>query len=182
MRLIPAGPPDKFTEETIDGNGFGTLNNYDDVLDACDAYMKPGTPSDEQETVDLIQIVVVDGEGFSVDLDLFTALNFDPATGESDICTRDLSFDLPTLTAGDADGDGDVDLDDLVILVDSWDQGGSNYHWADGDFTLDGVVDYDDFDLLVDNWSGQGSAVPEPSMAGLLLLLSCSLWIWRLRR
>jgi len=51
---------------------------------------------------------------------------------------------------GDANGDGDVDLDDFVILKQSW---GQNPLVDDrADFNNDGDVDLDDFVILKQNW------------------------------
>ena len=75
----PGDPPDHVTEETIadGGTGMGTLNNYDEGLDIWDAYMKLGPPSTIEEAVDLMQLVTLDGRGFTVTLTLVIATDYD---------------------------------------------------------------------------------------------------------
>ena len=79
---------------------------------------------------------------------------------------------------GDADGDGDVDVNDLSIMADRWNQtvsGGA----SDGDFTRDGFVDVNDLSALADLWnvvtagataSSPPATVPEPASAAALAL------------
>ena len=167
----PEGPPDTITLEAINGEGnagLGTLNNYDDsVTPIWDTYFKIGPPSGE-ETVELIHIVVPDGKGFAINLNLVTSENYNPNTGESFLTTYELSYTLPTLTPGDADGNGFVDADDAAILAQHWQQQ-SGATWAMGDFNRDGAVNDIDASLLAANWNSQTAIVPEP---GMLILLS----------
>ena len=97
----PDGPPDKVTEETEGKNkGKGTLNNYDETLDISDSYIKLGVPSTVEETVDLIQIVIKDGNGFDVDVTISTAATYDPVTGNALVNSYDLSLSfLPAAAA-----------------------------------------------------------------------------------
>ena len=169
----PDGPPLKVTLETITGggdSGMGTLNNYyDSVVPFGDAYMKLGAPSSEDETVELMQVVVADGKGFSINLTVLTATDYIPATGEFTSTTHDLTWSSPTLIAGDANGDGKVDSADAEILAQHWlEESGAT--WADGDFNRDGAVNDIDVAMLAANWTGGASDfVPEPStLAGLL--------------
>ncbi len=178
----PAGPPDQVTEETITGDGdsgMGTLNNYDDsVVPIWDTYLKYGVPSTEDETVELMQLVVADGDGFSIDLTLLAFLNYDPETGQVRVITHDgLNFTLDALIAGDANGDGSVDSTDASILAQHWLQQ-SGATWADGDFNRDGTVNDIDATLLAANWQQTASAqasVPEPGMLSLLAFASLGL-------
>ena len=171
----PEGLPEQITEETIiDGSdsGMGTLNNYDESnTPIWDVYMKLDTPSDGVETVELMQLVLADGTGFSIDLTLLNS-NRNPATDMLTVTTHNLNLSLPTLTAGDANGDGFVDAEDASILAQHWLQS-SGATWANGDFNRDGVVNDIDATLLAANWSSQSASVPEPStlvlLAGMLL-------------
>ena len=172
----PEGPPDKITLEDIvgDGNsGLGILSNFDEILGCWDAYVKFGAPCEDEETVDLIQIVVVDGSGFSIDLTLLSSLFYDQDTGESFGIEHSLSILMPTLIAGDANGDGFVDADDVAILSQHWLQE-AGATWADGDFNHDGKVNDVDATLLACNWNPQTANVPEPSVLVLLSGLSLS--------
>ncbi len=91
---------------------------------------------------------------------------------------------IPISTAGDANADGRVDLLDLDILGQNWQQPltGSEF----GDFNDDGTVDLLDLDILGANWQGSsasfdqalanaGIRVPEP--VGLSLLAAGALAI-----
>ena len=172
---FPAGPPSKVTEETITGggdSGMGTLNNYDDsVVPIWDTYLKFGAPSTEDETVELMQLVVADGDGFSVDLTLLASSYYDPVSGEVLVIKHDyLNFTLDPLIAGDANGDGSVDGTDASILAQHWlQQTGAT--WADGDFNRDGAVNDLDATLLAANWqlTAAQASVPEPATLSLLL-------------
>ena len=162
--------PAQFTEETITGggnSGMGTLNNS--AGGHCDDYLKLGAPSAGDETVELMQLVVADGDGFSIDLTILTSENHDPITGKSIVLTHDLTFSLPSLTPGDANGDGYVNSDDASILAQHWLQI-SGATWADGDFNGDGAVNDRDATLLAANWQGTAAeaSVPEPSTLVLL--------------
>ena len=169
----PEGPPSQVTEETKtgDGNsGMGTLNNYDESLDIWDAYMKTGEPSSSEETVELMQLVVEDGKGLSIDLNLLTSTYYDPETGSAMVETHNLTCSLPTLTPGDANGDGFVDSNDVAILTQNWLQS-SGTTWADGDFNRDGVINDIDATILAASWNPQSANVPEPSAyVGLTVL------------
>lgn len=83
---------------------------------------------------------------------------------------------------GDANLDGRVNVLDLVMLANGWQQDG---YWTDGDFDYNGFVDNHDLGLMALNWQagnvtplaqaleGLGvtlTAIPEPAgLAGLLL-------------
>ena len=167
----PSDPSDKVTEEDIAGegnSGMGTLNNYDDSLDIWDAYMKLGAPSTIEEAVDLMQLVTLDGQGFTVTLTLVIATDYDPITGESTQTAYELTLTLPSLTTGDADGNGYVDSDDVAMLAQNWLQD-TDATWAMGDFNQDGAVNDIDATLLAANWNPQSASVPEP---GALVLLT----------
>ena len=67
---------------------------------------------------------------------------------------------------GDANFDGPVDLLDLTIVANNWEQ--SPRDWTQGNFNADVVVDLLDLVLLANNWDPGGSAVPEPAALALL--------------
>ena len=176
----PGDPPSQITEETITGggdSGMGTLNNYDEsVIPVWDAYVKFGTPSTVDETVPLMQLVVVDGGGTSGVLTLLVSTNYDPVTGQSTVFSFDLPWLLAALTAGDANGDGAVDSTDASIVAQHWQQlvGAA---WADGDFNGDGAVNDLDATMLAANWNPQAASVPEPTTFCMLLSVFCMLLI-----
>ena len=79
---------------------------------------------------------------------------------------------------GDANDDGIVDLQDLSIVTNNWQQNRDN--WAAGDLNRDGVVDLGDLSIVTNNWqqtsslslapAGQAfAAVPEPATLALLI-------------
>ena len=84
---------------------------------------------------------------------------------------------------GDANLDGAVNLQDFNRLAGHF-GATSGAVWTDGDFNYDGSVDLTDFNLLAANfgqsaagssvtpgdWSALASAVPEPDVAGLVVL------------
>ena len=163
----PDGPPDQFTEETIDvESGFGTLNNYDEILGGNDAYTRIGMPSGEWETLDLMQLVVADGDGFSIDLKLLTYRPDDELTAG----VHELTYLLPTLMPGDADGDGHVGAADADILAQHWLQD-SDATWAMGDFNRDGKVNDVDAAMLAANWNpaSVSTSAPEPGIITIML-------------
>lgn len=62
------------------------------------------------------------------------------------------------LKAGDANDDNIVDVDDLAILIESFDAGPADPNWRDGkaDFTCDELVDVNDLALLIQNFDATG--------------------------
>jgi hypothetical protein len=82
-----------------------------------------------------------------------------------------------SVVPGDADHDGDVDLDDFVILKQTY---GTPSPLADAraDFDGDDDVDLDDFVILKQNFAA--AAVPEP--ATLSLLAACGMLLVRRRK
>ncbi|MBN2295425.1 MAG: PEP-CTERM sorting domain-containing protein [Pirellulales bacterium] len=177
----PEGPPDKVTLETITGGGtvgLGTLNNSDAGPAFNDIYMKVGPPSTVEETVDLMQIVIQDGEGFSINLKLLTASGPNP----EDVTEHDnLIYTLDELMDGDTNGDGNVDVVDLGQLAAHYGMS-SGATWADADFNHDGAVDVVDLGTLAAHYgTTSASAVPEPSALTLLVLGALTL-LWRRRK
>ncbi len=199
----PGGPPDKVTLETIFGggnSGMGTLNNSDAGPAFHDAYMKTGVPSPEEATVELMQLVVADGGGFTIDLALLTATDHDSGTGESTVTTHDLTFALPSsLASGDTDGNGVIDGIDLGNFASGWfgpEGAGSNgtssalAAWETGDFDASGFVDGIDLGDFATGWfgpNGEGydpaaAAVPEPGTIIMLTLGALCLVGYRARK
>ena len=86
-------------------------------------------------------------------------------------------------TAGDANIDGNVNLDDFNILASNFGTA-SGAVWEDADFTYDGRVNLDDFNLLAANfgfgagaagpspqdWSTLANSIPEPTSIALLAM------------
>lgn len=181
----PEGPPVKVTKEEIidSGNsGMGTLSNYDDsITPIWDSYLKTGAPSADDEVVEMMQLVVADGGGFTINLSLVTTTDHDPTTGELTLTTHDLTFSLPTLTAGDANGDGVVDALDAGVLAENW-QKPSGATFAEGDFNLDGAVNDLDAAILAANWNAPPGnvSVPEPEISvlfgGVMTMLLLTLY------
>jgi len=74
------------------------------------------------------------------------------------------------LTAGDANRDGVVDVQDLTAYATN--EGMTqDATWAHGDFNFDQAVDEQDLSDLISNWTfpeGNGTTVPEPTAAALI--------------
>ena len=79
-------------------------------------------------------------------------------------------FLLTPATAGDANLDGKVDINDLTVVLCDYNQGGMT--WTQGEFTGSGTVDINDLTIVLANYnttSGTGlAAVPEPASVVLL--------------
>jgi uncharacterized lipoprotein YddW (UPF0748 family) len=84
-------------------------------------------------------------------------------------------IDRRGFTAGDANFDRRVDLDDFFILARNLN--GSGALWTQGDFTLDGVVDVNDLNVLATYWGvgtpagslpALATLIPEPGALGVL--------------
>lgn len=78
------------------------------------------------------------------------------------------------LTGGDAQGDHTVNINDLVILKNSWNEPNGN-NWVNGDFNGDGAVTINDLVSMRANWrwslptgAPEGS-IPEPLTVSLLI-------------
>jgi hypothetical protein len=73
---------------------------------------------------------------------------------------------------GDANLTQTVDLSDLTIMANNWEQ--SPRSWFEGDFNGDGSVNLSDLTIMANNWrAGVGGAVPEPATLALLVLGGC---------
>jgi hypothetical protein len=95
------------------------------------------------------------------------------------------------LLDGDANFDGVVDIQDLLVLAQHFNQ--SVTHWSEADFNMDGVVNNVDLGLLAADWQGGptslsssiaslGSAVPEPASLAVISLASMTALGHRRRR
>ena len=86
------------------------------------------------------------------------------SSGQSD------AFLLTPLTAGDANGDGKVDINDLTIVLTNYGKTGRD--WWQGDFTGDGIVNVNDLTIVLANFAMKSAAgitaVPEPSAFAIL--------------
>jgi hypothetical protein len=60
-----------------------------------DAYLKTGMPSMASELIDLMQLVIPEGGSVDIALTLYTATNYDPETGMSDVTQHDLEHTVP---------------------------------------------------------------------------------------
>ena len=85
----------------------------------------------------------------------------------------DVGADEYASPMGDANRDGSVDLLDLIIVANNWQQAGKN--WGDGDFNRSSDVNLLDLILLANWWGFPGAAggqapVPEPAAVSLLAL------------
>lgn len=93
-----------------------------------------------------------------------------------------LEIEYTSLIPGDANCDGVVDGSDVTILANNWqygvNMGEPDAAWSMGDFNGDNVVDGSDVTILANNWQygvhSTASAVPEPSMYVMLLVLAGS--------
>ena len=211
---IDGADPDYVTLETNPSYsyptvaGWGTLNNYDATGGSTggptwDAYLKTGAPGTTEETVSLMQLVVADTivpADLGITLTLYTATNYDPVTGLSDVEAHpDLTLGVdPVLEGGDTDGDGDIDGTDLANFASGWvGPDGAGYdgisttaaEWATGDFDEDVDVDGTDLATFAAGWYGENGAgyvppvgVPEPSTIVMLILGALCLVGYRVRK
>ena len=94
-------------------------------------------------------------------------------------------FLLTAALPGDANGDRKVDLNDLTIVLASYNQSGN---WGAGDFNGDGKVNINDLTIVLTHYNqtfaglsaGGLAAVPEP--AGAMLLAGIGVMVllgWR---
>jgi hypothetical protein len=102
----------------------------------------------------------------------------------SELATVLLEVYAPIQVPGDATGDGLVNQADASILASHWGHGGET--WTTGDFNGDGVVGPADASILAANWSAtageaDGTSVPEPSTAAVMLALLFGLGLIRRR-
>jgi hypothetical protein len=90
--------------------------------------------------------------------------------------------------AGDANQDSRVNVADLTMLLNNYNETGSV--WKDGDFNNDHTVNVADLTALLNNYNQSigagvvaGAAVPEPSSIAMLatIALTALLYWWRKR-
>ncbi len=89
-------------------------------------------------------------------------------------------------TAGDANADGCVDIDDLIALAAGYGTG-AGAPWHRGDFSGDGAVDLIDLGLLADNYGYgvdtpldfqadlQATGIPEPATGAMMMMIG-AMW------
>ena len=168
------------------GNGmdlidaFATLSTYN-VAQLTDVPLLSGTQflvmTDASQVELLIGDTDLDGEINQDDADLLSTVlgsgsdepQYD-VDGNGTIEQADLDL-LNSLLQGDLDGDGYVGLNDLDLILNSWNQ---NVPIAegDGDANDDGYVGLDDLDLVLNAWNvgtppPPAAVVPEPAMLSL---------------
>jgi hypothetical protein len=146
-----------------------------------------------------ILTVISDGPSTS-NLTSSLALHDSSIIAQNNPASTDDTFDFAagsasrTVRAGDANLDNTVDVLDLDLLGQNWNQSGR--HWGHADYNGDGTVDVLDLDTLGQNWNqsggsnnplnsvpsgggaGGGAAVPEPAsfvLAGLALIAGLGL-------
>jgi probable HAF family extracellular repeat protein len=99
------------------------------------------------------------------------------------------AFLLTPALPGDANADHKVDINDLTIVLTSYNQTGMS--WGTGDFNSDGKVDINDLTIVLTNYNqSAGSsaaglgAVPEPAGLTLAALGAFGLlaYVWRKRK
>ncbi|MEM7575956.1 MAG: trypsin-like serine protease [Planctomycetota bacterium] len=90
----------------------------------------------------------------------------------------DVTNDAVVLT-GDANLNGTVEQGDLNAVLNNWGQTGRA--WSTGDLTADGLVDQADLNAVLNHWGASNApslvtptALPEPALAGLLVLAGCA--------
>ncbi|GAH61977.1 unnamed protein product, partial [marine sediment metagenome] len=92
-----------------------------------------------------------------------------------DDADKSVVFYGPFVAPGDANLDRMVNLQDLIILANNWQQ--SPRAWAEGNFNCDEVVNLQDLIFLANEWGWEAAAgggdVPEPVSLSLLALGAC---------
>jgi len=161
--------------QSIDPNTGGTINTPVIMTNVSVAQLRIGdTDLDgdvDQADADLLTTTLVGGTDepqFDVDL-----------SGIVD--QTDLNL-LNSLILGDANGDGFVGIDDLNILLSSWNQNVPPGNPL-ADRTGEGFVGVDDLNVVLAAWNAgspplppsAGAAVPEPTSLGLLALGAASI-------
>jgi hypothetical protein len=191
------------TAETIVGTpvasgdyfvGVGTLENLfvdapgEDPDTYPDAYVKWGNADGVGRELNLLQLVVPDGEQAHVSVKILTMS--DPADVNT-IAEHDLTIDVNCVLDGDADSNGVVNLLDFTTVLANYDK--TEQEWVDGDFDGNGEVNLLDFTTVLANYDleaswyssgGEASAapVPEPGTVMMLVLGSLCLLGYRLRK
>jgi hypothetical protein len=153
-----------------------------------------GTGTGQFSTINVKQQATLDGKvsvtnsaGFiPLPGETFQVLNFASRSGtvtvSNDTTYAGLRFNptysataltlLADATPGDANLDGSIDAQDFVILATHFGQTGQT--WLGADFNHDGLVNALDFNALASDFGAAAAplntAVPEPSVVGLLLL------------
>jgi len=112
-------------------------------------------------------------DGYSLDYDYLS---------NNDIALVEDSPPIP----GDATGDDEVDADDAQRLAENWGEGTPETPatWSQGNFDGDDVVGPKDAAIMAANWGygvTEASAVPEPSVAVMLLATLGAWLVWRRR-
>jgi hypothetical protein len=75
-----------------------------------------------------------------------------------DLRSGSLSNVSLTLHAGDANDDNICDVEDLALIIQSFDyQRGQTNYIPGADLNADGIVDVDDLALLIQNFDGEGA-------------------------
>lgn len=147
---------------------FGVVGSFDEAQVSIDG------------VVQSVRLVNADGDPVGdldgTDFSLIVRYAGDTLTGSGTVPVG--SIFVQSALPGDANLDGIVDVIDLDILGQNYDDPGP-WRWDDGDFTGDGLVDLVDFDLLGNYfgaaWSGGSSSIPEPGSLLMMSLAACCL-------
>ena len=117
----------------------------------------------------------------------------DANLGSYDAFVAKYHGDNGQLLPGDANGDGSVDISDLTVLSQNWEDYSEVKTWAQGDFNGSGYVDIGDLTLLSHYWGLSTSSfeealasigtVPEPTTFAMLIagLVGLVAYAWRKR-
>ena len=179
------------------GELFGTVAEY-----SLDAFLAKydGDTGDLLWGIQLHTSSTEHGTGVDVNLvgDVYVAgytrgVLGDANLGSYDAFVAKYAGDNGELLPGDANGDGSVDISDLTVLSQNWEDYSEVKTWAQGDFNGSGYVDISDLTLLSQYWGLSTSSfeealasigtVPEPTTFAMLIagLVGLVAYAWRKR-
>ena len=185
---------DLYVVGSTDGSLFGTLNCYVDVFLA----------KYDGDTGDLVWGFQFgageDIHGTGVDTDLVgnvylcgNVCDFNNYPNFLEVLVAKYSGDNGKYLPGDANCDGTVDISDLTVLSQNWEDYSEVKTWAQGNFNGDDYVDISDLTILGQYWGLSTSSfeealasigtVPEPATFAMLIagLVGLVAYAWRKR-